>query len=276
MTTKKPPVAAKPAPKTEQAEGEEVEQQEAREGEAAEAEAGGESEEQPDYQAENERLRRENEDLRNRQTQTPAPAATPKVTAAQLRAMGEAQRKTIEEQFGVSFEEIVHTVESQEIRAENQEVKAKLNVSEVLEDAQAADPRVATLKVHMKAYINRLPLEVRADPKRLAEEIEHSKVYARGVLAGKKPPLPAKAGGGRVKPNPAPSPEDEGETPELEEGEVAAGSEVTFKDTGAKITVGLPDQISSKKRSALKHPTDPNGVMFKNADKPPVFNRGDD
>ena len=225
------------------------------------------------------RLEKENDDLRAAQQPTPAvPSATaPKITAAQMRAMGPQQREQIEKQFNVPFDEIVREVETGELRNQNVELASRVNVRDALDDAQSSDPKVHTLKVHMKSYLERLPLEVRADPERLKQEIAHAKTYARGKQAeaggGSPVPLRPTGRGGRM-PQGMPNPNDTDPEPEMPEGTIESGVEFKSADGKFSFTVGVDgDRLSKEKRKQIAHPSDPNGCMFKR-EETPRFNRG--
>lgn len=259
--------AAVEEPESEEAEGE---------GQEGIEDAGGE-----DVKAENARLKAENEELRKKAAPAPAvpaaPAAGARVNSAQLRALSEEEWATIEEKTGRNRAEILANVERQEIARDNAELKARINVQDAIEEAVAADATVGRLKAGIREYLAEVPLEDRGDPERLKRHMERAKTYARGKLAGQGGGgAPAKPRGAAVEePGPDAGEGEEGEeTPAVRGGAVKPGAEIAV----GKLRLKVSDLIPPERRTKMKHPDDPNGVMFRGVgkdsyDKPPVFRR---
>ena len=235
--------------------------------------------EQPDYKAEAEKLRQENEDLRARnarqvETRT-QPQGQPAVTTATLRALTAEQRAALEEQTGRSFADIISEVAETQSFRENSEIKAKLNVAEALEEEAQKDPQTHKLKVFMREYLNDVPVGDRADSEKLARHVAKAKVYAKGRLAEK--------GGYRApvtetSKTKSRGPDEDSSDMEDDSEQIKAGDRVDAD--GLRFIVSELGGKAAKRSADLKHPKDPNGIMFRGAgknafDKPPIFRRGE-
>lgn len=235
-----------------------------------------------DHKAEAERLRRENEELRReRETRHEAPApAAPRVTTATLDALTKAQREELEEQTGKTFDEIYRRVQANEAQSSSQSIQARLNVADALESAAERDPKVHRLKKHMRDYLNDLPESERADSARLERHVAKAKTYATGKLAesGTLQAPDARRQPARVRDH-GPEGEDGGAGDEGGDGdEIRAGDERVVD--GMRLKVSPLGGRAAKRAQDIRHPRDPNGVMFRGAgeqafDKPPVFGRGE-
>ncbi|MDI6774026.1 MAG: hypothetical protein QME60_01325 [Verrucomicrobiota bacterium] len=218
----------------------------------------------------------ESENARLRTQQTPVSLPQPaKVTAASLRSCTKDQRDNIEQQLGRPFDEILREVEGYELRNQNLDLASRVNVRDAIDDAQTVDPKVHNLRAHMKTYLDRLPLETRADPDRLKAEINHAKTYARGKIAeasGTPGRTPGK--GGKVNPNPSPTPGGPDPEPEMPEEAIKSGAEYKSPDGKWGFIVGVDeDSLSAETRKRIQHKNDPNGVQFPK-EPAPKFNRG--
>lgn len=218
------------------------------------------------------RLRSENQELRNRQPSA-QPGRTGNITAAQLKNLPPSERERVEIETGMKMDDIILRVEHQEVLRSNQSTQAKLNVVDALDAAQEKDPQVHKLRAHMKEYLEDVSLEDKADPERLRRHIEKAKVFARGRLAerGTRTPPPAPGKGGSVKTE-APNPDAAGGDEDEDETAIKSGQELVIGNLRLRIPE-LPEKLKARERE-IKHPTDPNGVMFARFDKPPMFNRG--
>lgn len=221
------------------------------------------------------RLRAENETLKTVRPAQPQVVARPQITSSDLSRLSDQEWADIEEKTGKNRDVILAGVRSQEAERRSLESEARWRVAEALDDAVEKDPQIHKLKVHMREYLSDIPLEDRADADKLKRHMDKAKVFARGRLAEKgistRTTTVGAAPKGSTMKAPTPS-NDEGDDEGLEEGEVKAGSEVMIGPMKLKIK-DLPEKLQARAKE-LRHPDDPNGVMFKNYDKAPKFNRG--
>lgn len=231
-----------------------------------------------DYRGEAERLRQENADLKaqnTRQTETRQQSTNNVITSAGLKNLGPKEWEALEEQTGLSKDTIMARVESNELRQENAHIKAKQNVAEALEDAAEKDPQVHRLKPFIREYLNDISIEDRSDSEKLARHMAKAKVYAKGRLAEKGGYRAPAAEGEKVKSR---GPEDTSDNDEGDDEEIKAGQEVNVD--GLRFKVSHLGNKAAKRAADIKHPRDPNGIMFRGAgekafDKPPIFRRGE-
>lgn len=237
------------------------------------------ADDEPDHKAEAERLRKENEELRRERSErrAAAPASTAKVTTATLDNMTPKERELLEEQTGLSYEQIYAKVSAHEQRTGQLATAARLNVAEALEDMVLQDAGTSRLKPHIREYLNDLTVEDRADPERLAKHMAKAKVYAKGKLAEKSG---GRASTDKTKQRQERSPDEggAGDEEDGEEGVAEAGK--TYEDGGFKVRVSELGGRAGKNPKAHRHPRDPNGVIFKSTgpnalDKAPVFGSRD-
>jgi len=253
-------------------------QEDGKEAEAAEeVETGKEGEAKPEavvdteketLKAEKERLERENEELRTRST------AQPRITAAQLKAMSEAEREQVEKTTGLPFDQVVSRVEAQEIgESQKREISrnARENVRDAIEDATERDPQIGKLKSGIKEYLEDISDEVKSDPKRLKAVMAKAITYARGKVGPTREP--AREPSGRVR---IPKPNDE--APYFEDtdednpkaGKIKPGTYRLNDD----FKVEIQDLIPKEKRDKFKHPEHPTGVrVAQDFDEAPKFRR---
>lgn len=259
---------------------EEVEQAEDPIVDAAEVADKEEVQDTTDYKSEAAKLREENESLRaanaKKAEERTSGVSNPVVTSDSLRNMGKEQREYIEEQTGKPFGEVLAQVENAEMRKSNAHIQAKLNVTEALEEAAEKDPQVHKLKVFMREYLGDVSVEDRADPEKLARHVTKAKVYAKGRLAEKGGYRTPAATETKVK---SKGPDDSIEVEDGDDEEIKAGQEVNVD--GLRFKVSQLGGKAAKRGADLKHPKDPNGIMFRGAgdkafDRPPVFRRGED
>ncbi len=193
------------------------------------------------------------------------PTAPAKVTSAFLRTLTDEQWQGVEKSTNMKRDTILANVTQNEMVS----TQANLAMRDALDDAQENDPTISKYRKVMREYLDELPLDVRADPERLKKEISKAKMYAKGVLAerGVAPTKPKAKGGSVSRETPRPGEGDNDDEEEVEEGAVKPGAEVQI----GKFTLKVSDLVSKDKRARMKHPGDPNGVMFRGYDQKPRF-----
>ena len=219
--------------------------------------------------AENEQLKAQ---LSARQNDS-APTTRPKVTAAILAGLTDEEWEQAEKQSNMPRAVIIENVRRREL----DETRASVFVRDAIDDEMEKDPQVAKLRGPMREYLETIAVEDKADPERLKRHIQIAKRYARGLLSERgAAPAPKVAGQGQGKAPPPPSPrgqegDDEANATDFDSDTKAVrpGAEVRRGDLRLKVA----DLISPEKRKRMKHATDPNGVSFRNYDKPPKFAR---
>lgn len=138
-----------------------------------------------------EELRAELDSVRS---QPPAPSAQPVVTPAAPAEMSEEQWGVLEEQTGMSRQQIIATNNISEfhtkpLREENAALRQQLgsdkNVKAALNKAKSEDAEYPKYATHVQTYIDRLPEATKADPVKLAEEMKFAVGYAKGQVPRK-------------------------------------------------------------------------------------------
>lgn len=226
------------------------------------------------------RLKAENEEFKKRQTSVQSQSApqtsSGKITAADLRNLGDEDWKHLEEKFGRTRSEILTQVEAQESNRRSLDLDARLKVADALDDLTEKEPQFNKLKSHIKEYLSDVSMEDKLDPAKLQRHIDKAKVYARGKAAEKGGVTPSNSNQSRdgvtVRSGRGPSPINDSDDDDSEnEGEVKANQVVEIGKLKLKIG-DLPEKLKARAKE-LKHPDDPNGVSFKGFDKAPVFKR---
>ena len=226
------------------------------------------------------RLKAENEDLKKRQVSTPAPQTTSsssvKITAADLRNLGDEDWKHLEEKFGRTRSEILTQVEAQESNRRSLDLDARLKVADALDELTEKDPQFNKFKSYLKEYLADVPMEDKLDPAKLQRHMDKAKVYARGKAAEKGGFVPSKSdssgngSGQRGNKGPSPTPDADDDDSDTE-GEVKPNQTVEIGKLKLKIG-DLPEKLKARAKE-IRHEDDPNGVQFKNFDKAPIFKR---
>ncbi len=225
------------------------------------------------------RLKAENEELKKRDPVVQRPASDQggqgRVTAATLRALGEDDWKHLEEKTGKTRSEILTQVEAQESNRRSLDLDARLKVADALDDLTEKEPQFNKFKSYLKEYLSDVSTEDKLDPAKLQRHIEKAKAYARGRAAEKggfvQNRNDASGNNSGTRTGKGPSPSVDNDDDDTEEGEVKANQTVEIGKLKLKIG-DYPEKLKARAKE-IKHEDDPNGVQFKNFDKPPVFRR---
>jgi hypothetical protein len=125
------------------------------------------------------RLKEENERLKN----TPTPVAqthTAKVTSATLNSYTSEQWAQIESETGKDKQTIMREFRDYEITQRQNEIEAKAQVNDALQDELEKNPKLLKMRGSIKEFLNEIPLSDKIDPVKLKRAMEKAIIYARG------------------------------------------------------------------------------------------------
>jgi hypothetical protein len=211
-------------------------------------------------------LKEENARLKAQPVQTHQPAAAPsQITSSTLESYTDEQWATIESRTGKDKATILRDYKDYELTTRQNNIDAKTNTTEALQDAIESNPKLIKLRGSIKEFMDDVPVADKLDPSKLKRHMEKAIIYAKGKHMSITPESPASR---KTSSDPSPNSSDiDGPDDGIAEGEIKNDDYVS--NTGLHIKLGKVDKsvwktIQSKKESnSVSIPID--------FDKPPVF-----
>lgn len=219
-----------------------------------------------------EKLKRENEELKRHFEETTTQKSNIP-TYEQLASYTDDQWAQIEARTGKDRNTIMREFKDWEITQRQNELIAKSNVNDAVQDLLETNPKLLKLRGGIKEYLADVPTEAKLNPARLKREIEKAINYAKGKYMDLNSENRNNNNNNRItKYEKTPSPnniEDYDETNRLKKGEVK--DDVHILDSGLKIKTG---KIDKKLWKRVQSPDEPNSVRIPmDFDEEPKFDR---
>lgn len=211
-------------------------------------------------------LKEENARLKA-QPQTVATHATQPITSATLENYGSEQWAIIEERTGKTKDQILRDYKDHELTTRQNNIDAKTNTTEALQDALESNPKLIKLRGAIKEFMEDVPVADKLDPVKLKRHMEKAITYAKGKHMTNNSDTPAPAPKHNNSASPKGADIDEPED-NLADGEVKNDDYVS--DSGLHIKLGKIDKSTWK---TIQHKTrDANSICIPtDFDKPPSF-----
>lgn len=207
------------------------------------------------------------ENARLKAQPAPAPTAQP-ITSATLENYGADQWAIIEERTGKTKDQILRDYKDHELNTRQNNIDAKTNTNEALQDALEANPKLIKLRGSIKEFMDDVPVEDKLNPAKLKRHMEKAITYAKGKHMTTVSDTPA------PKHNPGSAAPKGGEVDAVDdtlvEGEIKNDDYVS--ESGLRIKLGKVDKATWKN---IQHKTrDANSISIPaDFDKPPSFKK---
>ena len=217
------------------------------------------------FQADVKKLEEDQAALKTNQEAADAAPAPKSAAPADEASLTEEQWVSLEAKYGKDRDQLKKDWEFTNaalapLRNENAQFKGELaadkNVKAAIKAAAGKDSQFSKIEGPVREFIDRLPIEIRSDPKRLAEEMKFAVAYGKGSVPQ------AQGGGRREAPNVEKKPEAAftGE----EESEELYGK---HRDEKRNFTIDVDRKVDKEYRKVNEHSEHHGGVEINHKDE---------